>query len=57
LIYAAGTHGAFVSEDKAATWNALHVMISTTKNCTEGWRQCNHQVDRVEHDFQVRAFD
>ena len=57
LIYAAGTQGAFVSEDKAATWNALHVMISTTSNCTLGFPRCNHQVDRVQHDFQVRAFD
>ena len=56
LIYAAGVQGAFVSEDKAATWNALHVMVSTTKNCTQGWRGCNHQVDRVQHDYQVRAF-
>jgi len=52
LIYAAGVQGAFVSEDKAATWNALHVMISTTNNCTSGFPGCNHQVDRVQHDFQ-----
>lgn len=53
LIYAAGTVGAFVSADKGAHWNALHVMISTTNNCTSGFSGCNHQVDRVQHDFQV----
>jgi hypothetical protein len=55
VMYAAGTAGAFVSEDKGVNWNALHVMISTTKNCTTGFSGCNHQVDRVQHDFQVRS--
>jgi hypothetical protein len=54
-MYTAAQAGAFVSEDKGENWNPLHVMISTTTNCTEGFSHCNHQVDRVGHDFQVRS--
>lgn len=42
-LYSATQAGAFVSQDKGATWNAYHVMINT---------KSGRFIDRVPHDYQ-----
>jgi len=54
-MYTASQPGAFVSEDKGATWNPLHVMIATTTNCSDNAHCTEKEVDRVPHDYQVRS--
>ena len=42
-MYTATQAGAFVSEDKGASWNPLHVLIA---------RKSGKEMDRVPHDYQ-----
>ena len=58
-MYTATQAGAFVTEDKGATWFPLHVMISSNTNCREkagpcepSEPNCGGQCDRVPHDYQ-----
>ena len=43
-MYTATQAGAFVSEDKGATWQPYHVLIAM---------RSGKEMDRVPHDYQV----